>query len=638
MVNQIPTAKEGCTLKKTWIVFWTIVLAVFSLQLSSVSVKAADDGYLYWGPVKTGVYTQLHPYTLNWSGDVLDKGGLNLISMKLTTKSSEADLVMNQYGAVGASAMVKLDETLEERTTVYQTGYMNSYTMAAGDVYLIMLHDGKYAKLRIDQLLPAKVAFSYVLEGQPEDANSGSTPAESTATATATATATPKPSVTPKPEATTKTSPTPKAAVTSKPSATPDPIVTPKPDKTEKPFKMKIIVGEKSAVVQGQSRKMEVAPAIVNGSTLVPIRFISETLGAKVDWEGGEQKITITLMDQKIILWIDTPFAMVNGKKFDLEVAPTIFDGGTTVVPLRFVSESFNQVVEYEEATRTITIIGVIMDVTLNDTNKEPNGSSGDSAEELTFASEVYGDWDLYISGVDLPDSMGKLIINSDGTFIYQLRKLPEAKGSWRAAKVGEVKDYPEAIILMGDLVKRPDMAVTSGDNGGIIIHESYLGTPGGLYGGAKVAWRTILTGVKQSDSSLDFGKDYDPDLNYHSYAGNYDLWIQGGATPLYHADTGSYATHSYTPGADGGTLTVNEDGSYTMNTGAEEVNGSWRPSGADEVYGYPFSIILENGPDGTDWVLLLNESEKYMVSYDSGGTYTDGSMIWLPMYVATPR
>src|SRR5690606_295380 len=155
-------------MNRKWL--YATVLSLFAavlLLLPNQQTEASSDGYLYWGEEQSAEYSPLHPYTLNWSGDVLDRGGLNLSSMTYTSSSSDADIVINQYGALGARSVINLSSRdLSERTSIYQQGALNSITMSQGDIYLIELNDGSYAKVRIDRISTTKVSFSYVLEGE----------------------------------------------------------------------------------------------------------------------------------------------------------------------------------------------------------------------------------------------------------------------------------------------------------------------------------------------------------------------------------------------------------------------------------------------------------------------------------------
>lgn len=116
-----------------------------------------------------------------------------------------------------------------------------------------------------------------------------------------------------------------------------------------------LIVGKKEAEVNGDIVKMDVAPLIIKGSTMVPLRSLGEFIGAKVDYEPKEQKITFTLYGKVIELIIGRTTAKVNGEAVKMTVPPTIV-GGRTLVPLRFVSENLGAKVDYEAKSRTITI------------------------------------------------------------------------------------------------------------------------------------------------------------------------------------------------------------------------------------------------------------------------------------------
>lgn len=100
---------------------------------------------------------------------------------------------------------------------------------------------------------------------------------------------------------------------------------------------------------------VDVPPFIEGGRTLVPLRFIGEQLGATIGWDGATQKITYTKGDTTVILWIGKNTAEVNGQSMTLEAPPRIIDG-RTVVPLRFVGEAFGAGLEWEGSTQSITL------------------------------------------------------------------------------------------------------------------------------------------------------------------------------------------------------------------------------------------------------------------------------------------
>ncbi len=117
-------------------------------------------------------------------------------------------------------------------------------------------------------------------------------------------------------------------------------------------------IGSSNATVSGNPVTVDPPPYIKEGTTLVPLRFISEAFGADIEWNPslGRGTITIRLEDHLIQIEIGNPNAQVNGNTMPMAVPPEIVDG-RTFVPLRFISEAFGAQVEWDGATQTIRII-----------------------------------------------------------------------------------------------------------------------------------------------------------------------------------------------------------------------------------------------------------------------------------------
>ncbi|NOV01782.1 copper amine oxidase N-terminal domain-containing protein [Paenibacillus planticolens] len=94
-----------------------------------------------------------------------------------------------------------------------------------------------------------------------------------------------------------------------------------------------------------------------DNKTMVPVRFISEKLGAEVGWNGDLQEVTIKdlLSGTTIILKLDSKLATVDGAAIELESAATLHNG-STFVPIRFIAESLGGKVSFNDETRTVTI------------------------------------------------------------------------------------------------------------------------------------------------------------------------------------------------------------------------------------------------------------------------------------------
>ncbi|KQX64878.1 copper amine oxidase N-terminal domain-containing protein [Paenibacillus sp. Root444D2] len=107
--------------------------------------------------------------------------------------------------------------------------------------------------------------------------------------------------------------------------------------------------------VNGEEPTLEVNPFIKDGSTLVPFRAISESLKAEVTWNAEERSVTVTRGGITVKLFIDSTKATVDGKEVTLEVPAAIVEGNT-VVPVRFISEALKATVKWEEETKSVVI------------------------------------------------------------------------------------------------------------------------------------------------------------------------------------------------------------------------------------------------------------------------------------------
>lgn len=97
-------------------------------------------------------------------------------------------------------------------------------------------------------------------------------------------------------------------------------------------------------------------PIVTNGRTLVPIRAIIEAFGGVVGWEESTQSVLLTMEDDTIKLVINSNVAYLNNNTEILDVAPTVING-RTMLPIRFVAEGFNLGVAWDGYTQTVSII-----------------------------------------------------------------------------------------------------------------------------------------------------------------------------------------------------------------------------------------------------------------------------------------
>ncbi|MGI6180365.1 stalk domain-containing protein [Butyricicoccus intestinisimiae] len=101
--------------------------------------------------------------------------------------------------------------------------------------------------------------------------------------------------------------------------------------------------------------KTDTVPVEVSGRVLVPVRVIAENLGATVAWDANTNTAMITKGEKVIKLQLDNQTATLNGESILLDVPATLINN-RTMVPIRFVSESLGAIVDWEEATETVKI------------------------------------------------------------------------------------------------------------------------------------------------------------------------------------------------------------------------------------------------------------------------------------------
>lgn len=108
--------------------------------------------------------------------------------------------------------------------------------------------------------------------------------------------------------------------------------------------------------INGAPLITDVAPVIIQGRTMVPMRAIFEALEAHVEWDGDTEKITGTKDNTVVVLHLGEGLALINEELQYLDVPPTLING-RTMVPTRFIAESLGADVSWDNATSTVNIL-----------------------------------------------------------------------------------------------------------------------------------------------------------------------------------------------------------------------------------------------------------------------------------------
>ncbi len=148
------------------------------------------------------------------------------------------------------------------------------------------------------------------------------------------------------------------ASTAAAPQTTPatPPVETPSPTPTlTPPANTGAASGELAVFLDSKPLNFEVAPMIENGRTLVPLRAIFEAMGATVEWNDATKTVIATKGNNYLVLTIGSTEPTVNGAVWPIDVPAKIVKD-RTMAPLRFVGEAFGGQVDWNDATRTISM------------------------------------------------------------------------------------------------------------------------------------------------------------------------------------------------------------------------------------------------------------------------------------------
>ncbi|WP_312651545.1 copper amine oxidase N-terminal domain-containing protein [Aminipila sp.] len=116
-----------------------------------------------------------------------------------------------------------------------------------------------------------------------------------------------------------------------------------------------LVVGENIATVNQKVVTMDQAAYLNGGRTMVPFRFLGESLGAKVSWDASTKQAKLSLSGVDVTVTVGSLNGLVDGKIVKMDV-PAVNKGGRLFIPLRFVSENLGAIVNYYDETNEISI------------------------------------------------------------------------------------------------------------------------------------------------------------------------------------------------------------------------------------------------------------------------------------------
>lgn len=111
-----------------------------------------------------------------------------------------------------------------------------------------------------------------------------------------------------------------------------------------------------SIVIDGSSVPADVPAVVSDGRVLVPLRGVFERLGASVSYDAVSQSASASMGGKLVQVTVGSRAAYVNGRRYDLDVAAREF-AGRMMIPLRFVAQSLGASVDYDGPSNTVVIV-----------------------------------------------------------------------------------------------------------------------------------------------------------------------------------------------------------------------------------------------------------------------------------------
>lgn len=111
----------------------------------------------------------------------------------------------------------------------------------------------------------------------------------------------------------------------------------------------------KKVYYNGSKIAFDVPPAVINGRLMIPARAVFEKMGCIIIWNDASKALEVTRNGKQVIITINSTVMMVDGKAVKLDVAPTIIDG-RTLVPLRAISTALGAHIVYG-ATNEMAVV-----------------------------------------------------------------------------------------------------------------------------------------------------------------------------------------------------------------------------------------------------------------------------------------
>ena len=182
--------------------------------------------------------------------------------------------------------------------------------------------------------------------------------------------------------------------------------------------------------VNGVSKNIDengTVPTIIDNRTFIPVRALIESLGGSANWNNETKTAILTYNNDEIKLTVDSKIAYYNNNSTELDTAPVIVNG-RTMLPVRFISESFGFDVDWNSESKVITISEKAKDETTEETTEITTENVTVTEESTVEQTDLSSSKVLvvYFSATGTTEKIAEKIVGATNGDMYEIKaKVP---------------------------------------------------------------------------------------------------------------------------------------------------------------------------------------------------------------------
>lgn len=144
------------------------------------------------------------------------------------------------------------------------------------------------------------------------------------------------------------------------PEPEPKPLLKPEPKPEPVVSRTAVFtIGNDRYTSNGVTARMDVVPYLKDGRTYLPLRYVALSLGlgpGDIKWDGAARRAVLTGHGVTVQVTVGSRLLLVDGMKVEIDAAPELVPPGRIMLPYRSIAEAFGARVDWDGATRTVTM------------------------------------------------------------------------------------------------------------------------------------------------------------------------------------------------------------------------------------------------------------------------------------------